>query len=408
MSAAAPAPGLCDSGGEMTDVRDRSPAQPENGDTRPVPLFAGALTTSLWAVVVGIAPLAAVVLVVWVAGASSGSGATDAVRFALGAWLLAHGAPLTLGGATLGLAPLGLTALVVWQLVRAGANTARAVGADGLGLGLRVVGAVTVTYTVVATVLASFAGSGQLGVSLPRAVLSTAVLAALASAAGVLRIAEVREAVLARCDDRVPQILRGGAIAAAGVLGAGTLVAGLRVVLAVDHAAELVRALNAGPVGTVGVLVLCVLYAPTAAVWGAAYLVGPGFAIGTGTSVTALGVHLGPLPAVPLLAGLPDDPLAGGLMWLFVLPFAAGIVAGVRLARTGPPGWRPLLGAAALTGPVAGLLVGLAAVAAGGPLGGGRLAAVGPSAWQVGLACAAWVAVAAVAGAAVHRGLRRR
>jgi hypothetical protein len=392
----------------MTDVRDRSPAQAESADTRPVPLFVGAFTTSLWAAVVGIAPLAAIVLVVWVAGASAGTGATDAARFALGAWLLAHGAPLSIGGATLGLAPLGLTLLAVWQLIRAGTNTARAVGADGLGLGLRVVGAVTVAYALVGAVAAAFAGSGRLTVSVPGAALCTAVVALLASAVGVLRVAEVREAAVASCDARVLEILRCGTLAAAGVLGAGALVAGVRVGLAVDHAAELLRALDAGPVGTVGVLVLCVLYAPTTAVWGAAYLTGPGFAVGTGTSVTALGVHLGPLPAVPLLAGLPEGPLPGGMLWLLALPFVAGVLAGVRLARRGAAGWRPLLGAAALTGPVAGVLVGVAALAAGGPLGGGRLAAVGPSAWQVALACTAGVTVAAVAGAAVHRGLWRR
>jgi hypothetical protein len=267
---------------------------------------------------------------------------------------------------------------------------------------------VTVAYTLVGTVVALFVGSGQLETSVSWAALVTAFVAALAAAVGVLRIPEVRAAAAVRCGERFLAILRCGALAAAGVIGAGALVAGIRVGLAVDHAAELVRALGAGPVGTVGVLVLCVLYAPTVAVWGSAYLVGPGFAVGTGTSVTALGVHLGPLPAVPLLAGLPDAPLAGGLMWVFVLPFVAAVLAGVRLARTGPADWRPLLGAAVLTGPVAGVLVGFVALAAGGPLGGGRLAAVGPSAWQVGLACAAGVAVAATAGAAVHRGLRRR
>lgn len=392
----------------MTDVRDRSPSKPPSGDTRPVPLFVGALTTSLWAAVVGIAPLAAIILVVWVAGASTGTGATDAARFALGAWLLAHGIPLSVGSATLGLAPLGLSALVVWQLVRAGTNTARAVGANGLGLGLRVVGAVTTAYAVVGTLVAAFARSGRLDVSLPRAALATALVAALASAVGVLRIPEVRAAAAARCGDRLLEVLRCGALAAAGVVGAGALVAGVQVALAVDHAAELVRALGAGPVGTLGIFVLCLLYAPTVAVWGSAYLVGPGFAVGTGTSVTALGVHLGPLPAVPLLAGLPDAPLAGALMWLFAVPFAAGVLAGVRLSRTGPAEWRRLLGAAALTGPVAGVLVGVAALAAGGPLGDGKLAAVGPSAWRVALACAAGVALAATVGAAVHRGLRRR
>jgi hypothetical protein len=156
------------------------------------------------------------------------------------------------------------------------------------------------------------------------------------------------------------------------------------------------------------VLVLSLLYVPTVAIWAAAYLVGPGFAIGAGTSVTAAGVQLGPLPGVPLLAGLPEGPVSGVATVLFLLPIAAGVLAGVALARSTPSG-QPLprlLGTVALVGPVAGLLVGLAAFAAGGPLGGGRLAVVGPSVWQVALACAGGITVAAVVGAAIHRGLR--
>jgi hypothetical protein len=382
---------------EMTDVQ-----------TRPVPLLVGALTTSLWAAVVGIAPLAAVVLVVWVAGASMGTGATDAARFALGGWLLAHGVPLRIGGAPLGLAPLGLTAVVVWQLVRAGTNTARAVGADGLRLGARVAGAVAGTYAVTGGVVALVASSDRLSVSFLYAVLATGVVAAVASAAGVLRIPEIRRELASRLGARVVDVLRGGALAAAGVLAAGSLLAALRVVLTADHAAELIRSLGGGPVGTIGVLVLCLLYAPTSVIWAAAYLLGPGFAIGSGTSVTPFGVDLGPLPAMPLLAGLPEGPVSTAAAWIFVLPVAAGVLAGIRIARARAGDWRDLLAAAALTGPVAGLLLGFAALLAGGPLGGGRLAAVGPSGWQVALASTLGVGLAAVAGASVHRGLRRR
>jgi hypothetical protein len=377
-------------------------------DTRPVPLLVGALTTGLWAVVVGIAPFAAVVLVVWVAGAPMGTGATDAARFALGGWLLAHGVPIRVGTAPLGLAPLGLTVLAVWQLIRAGTNTARAVGADGLRLGLRVVGAVTGVYAVAGGIVALFASSGLLSASVPRAVLSTAVVAAVASGIGVLRVDGVRREAADRLGESSLAVLRAGLLAAAGIVAAGALLAGVRAVLTADHAAELIRTLEGGPVGTVGVLVLSLLYAPTAVVWSAAYLVGPGFAVGTGTSVSAFGVHLGPLPPVPLLAGLPAGPLPAGMAWLFLLPVVAGVLAGASLARSRDDGWRPLLVAAALTGPVAGVLLGLAAAAAGGPLGSGRLAAVGPSPWQVALACAAVVSLAAVAGASARRALRLR
>jgi hypothetical protein len=392
----------------MTDVREHRVTTVDPAETRPVPLLAGALTTSLWAVVVGIAPLAAVVLVVWVAGASTGTGATDAVRFSLGGWLLAHGVPLRVGGATLGLAPLGLTALAVWQLVRAGTNTARAVGAGDLRGGVRVVAAVAATYGLAGGLVALLAGSEHLSVPVLRSAVSTFAVAVLAAGAGVLRVEEIRAEVAERLGTPVVDVLRAGSLAAAGVLGTGTLVAAVQVLLSVDHAAELVRALEAGPVGTAGLLVLCVLYVPTVAVWGTAYLVGPGFALGTGTSVTAFGVHVGPLPAVPLLAGVPVDPLSGSLVLLFTFPIAMGLLAGVRIARSAAPhvaGWAALLRTAALTGPVAGVLVGAAALAAGGPLGDGRLAAVGPSAWRVAVACALGVSLTAMAGASIHRGL---
>jgi hypothetical protein len=392
----------------MTDVREHRVTTVDPAETRPVPLLAGALTTSLWAVVVGIAPLAAVVLVVWVAGASTGTGATDAVRFSLGGWLLAHGVPLRVGGATLGLAPLGLTALAVWQLVRAGTNTARAVGAGDLRGGVRVVAAVAATYGLAGGLVALLAGSEHLSVPVLRSAVSTFAVAVLAAGAGVLRVEEIRAEVAERLGTPVVDVLRAGSLAAAGVLGTGTLVTAVQVLLSVDHAAELVRALEAGPVGTAGLLVLCVLYVPTVAVWGTAYLVGPGFALGTGTSVTAFGVHVGPLPAVPLLAGVPVDPLSGSLVLLFTFPIAMGLLAGVRIARSAAPhvaGWAALLRTAALTGPVAGVLVGAAALAAGGPLGDGRLAAVGPSAWRVAVACALGVSLTAMAGASIHRGL---
>ena len=391
----------------MTDVRDRAASRPDDAEDRPVPLFAGALTTGLWAAVVGIAPLAAVVLVVWVAAASGGTGATDAARFALGGWLLAHGVPLTVDGTTVGLAPLGLGVIAFWQLVRAGTNTARAVGVASLTLAARVVAAITAVYATTGGIVALLTRSEYLDVSLPRAVAATAAVAACGAGVGVLRIPEVRGAVTGRLGDRVVDVLRGGALAAAGVFAAGALVAGVRVVLSADHAAELVRALEAGPVGTVGLLVLCVLYAPTAVVWGASYLIGPGFAVGVGTSVTAGAVELGPLPGMPLFAGLPVEPASGAVLVLLALPLVAGALAGVRVSRTGTGHWREVLVTAALTGPAAGLLVGLAALFATGSLGGDRLAELGPSPWLVALACAAVVAAGAVLGAAAHRGLRR-
>ena len=79
------------------------------------------------------------------------------------------------------------------------------------------------------------------------------------------------------------------------------------------------------------------------ALLGAAYLSGPGFAVGVGTEVSPLTSTLGPLPAVPALGALPDamgaplslERLLGWLMaplaWLLGIPWAEASAAGALI-----------------------------------------------------------------------------
>ena len=64
-------------------------------------------------------------------------------------------------------------------------------------------------------------------------------------------------------------------------------------------AAEMLGSYRAGVLGQAGITVLCLVYLPNLAVWGAAYLLGPGFAVGDGTVVSPGEVLLGPVPALP-------------------------------------------------------------------------------------------------------------
>jgi hypothetical protein len=75
----------------------------------------------------------------------------------------------------------------------------------------------------------------------------------------------------------------------------------------------------------------------------------------------------------------------------------------LRLANGLAPDWLPLLGAAALAGPAAGVLLGLVGWFSGGPLGSGRLAVIGPTGWTVGLVAAGVVALGAVIASAATR-----
>jgi hypothetical protein len=219
----------------------------------------------------------------------------------------------------------------------------------------------------------------------------------------------------------VRDALRTGTVAALLVFGAGAAVAGVAVAVSGGQASATLASYHTGVAGQAGVTLLCLVYAPNLAAWAAAYLVGPGFAVGTGTTVSAAKVSLGALPAVPVLAGLPDSAVAGLGPLLLGIPLAGGMAAGwllvrrrLRLASAGDvaaPRWGELLGAAALAGPVAGGLLGLAGWLSGGSLGSGRLAVTGPTGWQVALVGAVVVALGTVLAAAAAQVLlvaRRR
>jgi hypothetical protein len=153
-------------------------------------------------------------------------------------------------------------------------------------------------------------------------------------------------------------------------------------------------------------------YVPNAIGWAVCYSLGPGFAFGTATVVAPTGAALGPLPIFPMLAALPagSSALPGwASVAVLVLPYLAGALAGVVLARAAPtPAIEiaPLWGF--LCGVVTGCLTGALAAFSGGPLGSGRLAAVGPSGWQAALVATLEVGVSAAIAAGVANWVRLR
>jgi hypothetical protein len=205
--------------------------------------------------------------------------------------------------------------------------------------------------------------------------------------------------------ERGHRLLVAGTAALGVLLAGGALVAGASLLAHLGRAGDLAAASAPGVVGGVALLLLGLLLVPNAAVWGVAWLTGPGFAVGVGTSVGPFGTVLGPVPAFPLLAGLPGPiPAAVGVLALAV-PLGAGALAGLLVVRRlDAPAWPVACREAALTGPCAGLVIALACWLSGGPVGGARLSDVGPSPWQVGLAAAAEIAL----GAAAAAGLRAR
>jgi len=351
-----------------------------------------------------------VVLLAWAADSRAGASSTEALRVGAALWLASLHSRVHAGAAVLGLPPLGLTLGATLLVARAAATLTRSRAEQGLrrpGWGaeaLAVAAAVAFPYALLAGVVAAVAGTPVLHPSVPTALVGGLAVGLAGAGVGVAR---------ARRATGEPPLLSllppaGGAAAAGGLAAVLALAAAASAVAAVALARHGVAAGQAagavlpGAVGGAVLVLLEVCLVPGAAVWSLAWLAGPGFAVGDGTSVTPWGTTLGRVPAVPLLAALPSG-LHGPGAGVLVVPVLAGVLGGLVVARRSQGlGWGRLILRGAAAGPVAALLAAAAAAAASGPAGAGRLLTVGPSAWRVGLAVLAEVAV----GAALAAGCR--
>ncbi len=157
--------------------------------------------------------------------------------------------------------------------------------------------------------------------------------------------------------------------------------------------------LDADPVGALALAIGEGLYAPTLAMWGVAWMAGPGFAVGAGTEYAPGHLTTTPLPSIPLLGALPQA--AGGVLVLaplLVVALAAGARAVASRRRRVPSGR-----AQAVAVLVVGLLAGVGALVSRGSLGGGDLTVVGPEPVATGVWMAALAAIGFAAGSLVAR-----
>ncbi len=272
-----------------------------------------------------------------------------------------------------------------------------------------------------------------------------------------------------RVPDRLRAVLRGPRFAAARRAAATAVLAllasgGLLTLLVLGlHAGRVYRdLLQLAPdwQSRATVLLLCLFLLPNAAVWSAAYGLGPGFTLGAGSTIGPLGTTSH--PALPLLGGLSAPGPGTPLTWsAAAVPVAAGVLLARHVARSAasppplgaadpcPPGdlcsavapcpfgdacrpgdlcpsggpcsardpdrpsgapwtpgrpvgpwsWWATACAAALAAGVCGALMAALAALAGGALGAAALADFGPSWWRTGLAAAGWTAIIGVPGA---------
>lgn len=360
----------------------------------------------------------ALALVAWFLADAGGHGdTTDALRAGADVWLIGHGSRFVLNGMPLGILPLSLTMLLVLTAFRSGrwaAGRAEEVDDDRtLGLGVATFAGAYVVIAVLVCVVASQASAEP---GLGRSVLGSLLLSGLAGGLG-LAVGTGRFGVWL---DRVPGWIREVVVAAlagaAFLFAAGALLVATSLLFSFNEAANVLSGLDLGTGDAITLVVVMALFAPNAALFGSAYLLGPGFAVGSiapgvGTSVSpAAPVVLGAVPAIPWFAALPDQgPTPGWLIGICVVPV---ICAGLGVAVAGR-GAEPLpYDLAAIRGAAAGfgsaVVIAVAISLSGGPLGVDRLADVGAASGEIFLFALASMVIGGVLGGLLTAWRHRR
>ncbi|MEV6549320.1 DUF6350 family protein [Streptomyces sp. NPDC051597] len=430
----------------MTQVTDRGLMVPTAQGRSSV--LATCVLRGVMAAGLGLGALAVLVTVVWISSPYPDSGPGGALRAAASLWLLAHGAhlvrPDTLSGvpAPVGVVPLLLVGLPVWLAHRAARDVPAYGdgqeygdgGEGGEGDGAEedddesvvlpppwtAFAAVTGGYLAVGAAAVLYASDGPLPAAPLSAALHLLLVASGAVAAGLwTAYGRPRAALPHWVPGAVGRVLvgrhvhtavRAGSAGTAVLLAGGALLAGTALMWHIGTAQDTFLRLAEDWPGRLAVVLLALALVPNAAVWAAAYGLGPGFLLGAGAVATPLGVTGTPaVPHFPLLSALPEEPRGSWATWsVAVLPVAAGVAVGwwtARRARDGEEVWRPGETAlAALYGAVVcGAALALLSALSGGPLGTARLAVLGPVWWRTGAAALGWTAGVGVPAALVLR-----
>ncbi|WP_329022368.1 cell division protein PerM [Streptomyces sp. NBC_00690] len=378
----------------------------------------GATTAGL-----GLGAIAVLVMVLWISSPYPDSGPQGALHVAAGIWLLAHGTELvrtdTLTGppAPMGLVPLLLVALPVWLVHRAARDALLPANGRPRPSAGGVICAVSAGYLLVGAAATVYAARGPLIADTRSAVLHLPLVTVLAAVAGVWTASGRPGGSLPTWLPRTWRLTLARTwlivavrAAVAGVLalfGGGALLVAAALVWHADATQDTFLHLASVWSGRLAVLLLGLVLVPNAAVWAAAYGLGPGFTLGTGATATPIAVSADPaLPPFPLLAAVPAE--GPGTPWNWAcaaVPLIAALVIARFVTATAAPRGAPRAqvwsnretALTALCGAVGcGLLTAAMAAASGGALGTGRLTHFGPVWWQSGGAALLWSAAIAI------------
>jgi hypothetical protein len=346
------------------------------GETPPGRASAG------WAATLGAACLPAVagylgaVALLALLGAASGAAGgadnsvADVARVGAVGWLAVHQVPLTIDPLTMDPAPLGVLPLLPTLLL--GALVARCAAQVGSRCGIHtpadagwVAGTIAGTHGALGAVLALAATPATITANPGQAAVGCALVAGVAAGVGLARPCGLLPAALRRAPGWVRPGLAAGTWGLVVLLTAG--LAAVLIGLGVS-APEAFRMSGSDAGSAIGLIMLSIGYLPNAAIAGLSWLAGPGFSIGA-LSVSPVTMVAGPVPAVPLLAALPQGPVQPWWGVALAVPLLVGVAVGRRCAAAASDlvGRLQVLGVAATV-----LALGSAVLAT---LAGGRLGA---------------------------------
>jgi hypothetical protein len=388
-------------------LRARLSRRGRDAGAAPLPLLWLSAAASAAVTVAGVVGLALAVVVVQTLDPSGGLPVAGSAALAGRLWLLAQGGRLDLASGPLVLAPLLLTLGIAWGLARAGRWVVRASELTGARAAAGSIAVAVAVHLALTVVLALVLTSPGVGVALLRTTLGALLLGLGAVGWGVTRESGLLDAGLDRLPGATRPMLRGVLAGLLTAMALCTVIVAVAVASDARGYAAVSGSLGGAGAGAVGLLGLGLLLLPNAAAAVLGLAAGPGFQVGTGTLVSVHGVTLSPVPALPLLAALPDTQAVPLLAFVSqVVPALAGLVAGMTVGHwlTDEDGGSLVAG---LTGIGAGVVLGVGSGVltwlAGGSLGDGALSLVGAPPVPTAIAIAAQSGIAAALAAMVTR-----
>lgn len=355
------------------------------------PIAVTAVIAGAAAAGVGLLLCIAIAVIGWFLADGGAHGDTpSAIGVGVNLWVLGNGASLTTAIGPIGLLPMGLTAVLLlvcfrsarWAVDEREFDDPTLAGAVGLFVG---------AYLVLCVIGAVAASTSTSSASIPGAIIGGFLVPLVGGGAG-FAVASGRLATLwDGTSYAIRSALRIAVFSALVVLGIAAVGAAISFLFNFGEATRMYSGQHLEFRDALSVTVANIAFIPNVIAWGAAYLLGPGFAFGTGTSVSAGTVALGPMPAEPVLASFPHNFAGSGWLALLIAvpPLVALVVAG-REQRATPSGetnsWDQVALRAFSGGASAGVLLWLVIAVSGGSMGSGRMAQIGASGFEVLLA----------------------